>query len=379
MRQEDINKLNEPYTQLRDRFDRRFHSAVGADVPNANKIVGEIFDDLSRETFGVSWWQSVPTHERILISDYLYQCAEGIETNLVEAKLHFLEWHHIKDQQDERIADVISRTPYGVLQQKLPPSIAPIDDLPNKLEAMHICGFFRAIGSALDCLGGAIIGVIGLDYCLRYNDIARARKELGNIKNPQTPGEQLQAVFKDFLETQIKNSGPEDWLVWADQYRNMYVHRGRRITFNEFVTREVLLYDANEQLIPRWRSKLHLATHPDKSDAEAFIKSDILLNEDAEKTLTGVFRSTRDLLEAVCERLVSIWQERRNNPSLILQPASQWKPNMKPCNFAGYNQAAESINASGLTGNPVLLHRMIASATVDQYRYSVWANSPWAQ
>jgi hypothetical protein len=378
MRQEDLKKLTEPYTQPKDRFDRRFHSAVGADVPSANRLVGEVFDDLDRQTFGVSWWQSVPNYERILISDYLYQCAEGIETNLVEAKLHFLEWLHIKDQQDTRIADVISRTPHGTLQQKLPPSNAPIDDLPNKLEAMHICGFFRAIGSALDCMGGAIIGVLGLNFCLRYNDINSAKKALEKIKNPQTTGEQLQSAFKDFFETQIKDSGPEDWLVWADQYRNMYVHRGRRVTFNEFVPREVLLYDANQLLIPRWRSKLHLATHPDKSDAEAFIKSDILLREDAEKTLNGVFKSTRDLLEAVSERLVSVWQERRNNPSLIEQPATQWKPNMKPCNFTGYDQTAEPLNLGGMTGNPVLFHRMLSAATMDHQR-SVWASSPWAQ
>jgi hypothetical protein len=47
MRQENINKLSEPYPQPRDRFDRRFHSAIGTNVPSANKLVGEIFNDLS--------------------------------------------------------------------------------------------------------------------------------------------------------------------------------------------------------------------------------------------------------------------------------------------------------------------------------------------
>lgn len=377
MRQEDIRRLSEPYTQPRDEQDRRFHSAIGADVPSASTLVKEIFGDLSTQIFGVSWWQSVSEQERILISDYLYQCAEGIETNLVEAKLHFLEWLHIKDQQDAKIADVIKRTPHGTLTQKYPPSNAPIDDLPNRLEGLHICGFFRAIGSALDCLGGAIIGVLGLNFTLRYNDIANTRKALERIKNPQTPGEDLQAACKVFLESRIMSSGPEDWLVWIDQYRNMFVHRGRRITFNEFVPREVLLFDANEQIIPRVRSKMHLAKYPDKSDAEAFIRMDVSLNEDAETTLTGVFKSTRDLLEAVCERLVSIWRERRNNPSLIEQPATQWKLNMKPCNFAGYDQTAEPLSADVMMSDPVLRHRMMAAATIDQYRYNVWSSSPW--
>ena len=159
MRQEDVNKLDEPYTNSRVDTDRRFHSSIGADIPSAGVLVKEIFGDLDTQSFGIYWWASVNVEERILISDYLYQCAESIETNLVEAKLHYLEWLHARERHNERIADVISRTPYGEIQGQMPPSKAPIDDLPNKLEGMHVCGFFRAIGSSLDCLGGAIINM----------------------------------------------------------------------------------------------------------------------------------------------------------------------------------------------------------------------------
>src|SRR5688500_17737213 len=87
MRDEDRKKLSEPYQTERLGIDRRFHSAIGADVPNAGVLVREIYSDLSRATMGVSWWDAVPIHERALISDYLYQCAFGIEVNLAEAKL----------------------------------------------------------------------------------------------------------------------------------------------------------------------------------------------------------------------------------------------------------------------------------------------------
>jgi hypothetical protein len=376
MREEDIRKLSEPYQQSRDELDRRLHSALGADIPSAGVLVKEIFEDLSTQTFGISWWQSVSVQERILISDYLYQCAEGIEANLVEAKLHFLEWLHVREQQDKRIADVFSVGPSGRLVGNYPPSIAPIDDLPNKFEGLHVCGFFRAIGSTLDCLGGAIIGVLGLKFVLRKNDIAKARQTLGKVKNPQTPGEHLQVAFREFLETQIVLSGPKDWLEWADQYRNMFVHRGRRIYFAELTRREVALFDANDQLIPRWKIKLHLATSPDKSDAEAFVKRDISLNEDAETTLTGMFKSTRELLEAVCERLVSIWRERRNTPALIEQPSTQWNENMRGCDFAGYNQIIKPFSPDMMMGNNVLAKRMLAGAILDHQR-SLWLNTPW--
>jgi len=162
MRQEEINKLKEPYTQPKSGLDRRFESAIGADVPSAGELVREILNDLDTQTFGISWWKSVPVEERVLISDYLYQCAEGIEKNLVEAKLHYFEWIDARDRTNDFIVDSIKTDPNGMPYQKLPPVKAPIDELPYKLETMHLCGFFQAIGSSLDCLGGAIIGVLGL-------------------------------------------------------------------------------------------------------------------------------------------------------------------------------------------------------------------------
>ena len=114
MRKQEINNLNKPYNKsAEDLFNRRFDSAIGADIPSAGKLVEEIFNDLDTNTFGIRWWLSLPTEERILISDYLYQCVDSIETNLVEAKIHFLEWLGARDRGDERIADVISKDLFG--------------------------------------------------------------------------------------------------------------------------------------------------------------------------------------------------------------------------------------------------------------------------
>jgi hypothetical protein len=90
MREEEINALSEPYIiQERGEVDRRFNSAIGADVPSAAQLTREILHDLDETSFGVSWWKSLNTEERILISDYLYQCANSIEINLGEAKLQY--------------------------------------------------------------------------------------------------------------------------------------------------------------------------------------------------------------------------------------------------------------------------------------------------
>jgi hypothetical protein len=377
MRQEEIRVLNEPYTTAKQAVDRRFQSVIQADIPSAGKLVIEILNDLDQRTLGISWWSTTPVEQRILIGDYLYQCAEGIESNLVEAKLHYFEWLDAREKTNDRIVDSVKIDLVGRPYQKLPPATAAIDELSHKLESLHICGFFRAIGSSLDCLGGAIIGVLGLKSPLRKNDILRARQALKNIKSPNTPGEQLQADFRNFFDSQVVSSGQEDWLEWSDQYRNMFVHRGRRITTHQTQRREGLLYDARGAEILRATATLHLAKHPDKSDIEAFIKSDIVLNEDADVTLHGIFKSCRDLNEAVCERLISIWQERRSNPCLIDQPASQWDIKIRPCKFSGYDANATPLAPDLITTNPIIRHRMLSASVDDARRAAVWENSPW--
>lgn len=60
MRQEDINRLSESYTQSREELDRRRHSALGADVPSVGLLDREIFNDLDTNSFGISWWRLCP-------------------------------------------------------------------------------------------------------------------------------------------------------------------------------------------------------------------------------------------------------------------------------------------------------------------------------
>ena len=379
MRQEEITKLSEPYTDTRSAVNRRFDSVIRADVPSSIKLFNEITGDLDTHSFGISWWQT-PVQERILISDYLYQCADGIEKNLVEAKLHYFEWLDLRERQNNKIADGIKFHPDGEPYFKHPAAQAPIDDLINRMEGLHLCGFFRAIGSSLDCLGAVIIGVLGLDTSLRHSSIDIAERTLLAVKNSGTPGTALQIEFRDFFEDLKKQSGPEDWLEWADQYRNMFVHRGRRLTNNEIVPREPRLYDSKGAWIPRANATLHLVKYPDKSEAEALIKLEMLLKEDADETLKGIFRSTRELEETTCDRLLSIWEERRANPTLIEQPQTQWlRKRLKQCAFSGYDPNAKEIRADVRTGHPVMFKRLLAASADDAHRAATWTNSPWLE
>ena len=141
---------------------------------------------------------------------------------------------------------------------------------------MHVCGFFQAIGSTLDCLGATIIGVLGLDTRLRKSDIVRAEQALNRIETTGTPGNKIQVDFKTFFDSVKHDSGPTGWLEWSDQYRNMFIHRGRRYTFNQMTPRPSLVLDKDGQSRIITSSTMHLVSEPDKSDAEGFMHGNVV-------------------------------------------------------------------------------------------------------
>lgn len=301
----------------------------------------------------------------------------SIELNLVEAKLHYMEWLDVRDKENQRIADMASINDAGQIVTKLPPAQKALDDMPNNLEKLHVCGFFRALGSSFDCLGAAIIGALGLSVSLRKSDINIAKGGFKKIADNGTPGVRIQLEFRAFLDDVIAKCGPEDWFEWVTQYRNMFVHRGRRLIMNHLTGREPVLFDTRGFPIPRITSTMHLAKYPDKSDVEAMLLGPTtVLNEDASVTLEGVFKSARDLTEIVCERLVSIWQERRQNPALIAQPLSQWKAVSNKCAFKGYQPTTPQLRMEFLMSNPTLYQRMVAASTDDAHR-GLWNNTKW--
>ena len=159
----------------------------------------------------------------------------------------------------------------------------------------------------------------------------------------------------------------------------MFVHRGRRASYHQIIPKEHLFYDARGQLIPRATSTLHLARYPDRSEIEGLVKGrDILLNEDAENTLKGIFKSCRQLEEQTCERLCAVWNERQNSPNLIDQPIEQWRTKIKATGFPGYQPANEPFTADELTLNESLARRM-RSAAVDDAHRAFWDGSEWAE
>ncbi len=158
MRRTDLVQLEAPYP-----LDPSGHpvsdlgSALGLPLATLRQLTETVFQDLDAKRFGIGWWQvpnetQLQLQQRILISDYLIDALQGVESHLVDVRLHFLELQDAWDQEGELIKGAIQVGPDNRPFVKMPPRLRPVDDLPHHLVDLHTGGVFRAIGSALDCL-----------------------------------------------------------------------------------------------------------------------------------------------------------------------------------------------------------------------------------
>jgi hypothetical protein len=206
---------------------------------------------------------------RVLISDQLLGCTDGIERALVEAKLHLLEVEDAADRISAHLADAVVLDPAGNPEMRFPPAVTALDHLPDRLADLHIAGFFRAVGSALDCLGSTIVGLLGLRTDLLRSGLVRARRVLGKAVEATNPPQLLLDAHAR-IEDGITGAGPEGWLDWTMDYRNMLVHRARRLELHLPETTAQLYGPRSEKLI-RIRVVHLLARDPDRSDIEVLL------------------------------------------------------------------------------------------------------------
>jgi hypothetical protein len=365
MRREDTEKLQQPYptaTPINDRF----ADALGVTLPAARDLHREVFADFDETAYGIGWWTPHPgTSRRILIGDQLLMCIAGIETNLVEARLHLLELADFDEQEDRIVAHAVKHDRQGRPSVKMPERTKPADDLPHLMAALHIAGFFRAVGSALDCLGGAIIGVLALPASILKADIDKAISSLDKVKNPVTAGGEVQVAFQAELAALIASAGPAGWLPWTTDHRNMLVHRGRRLQPFRLEKRGAVLLAADSSPVVLARAVRQLAQDPGLSDVEAFASARApVLTEDSKVTLKGVIGSALALSETTAASLVQIWRRRRSEPTLLAQPKEQWPQGRSTASrgFAGYKPGTVPFNIDWLVSNPTFVKRLKVAA-----------------
>jgi len=368
MRDEDKRHLEEE----RDYPDgeaaaRHLEEIVGLDLKAVRELASELRGDLDPTRFGIGWWSPDPDDKRrILISDYLVQSANGIVINQMNAALHFLEYLDSFEQIENRVAHAMSAD--GTFVHPKPKR--PLDIMPERYLDAHLAGFFRALGSTLDCLSAVAIGVLGIPTKILTADFARLRRWFQSPSSGTAPRHPKQTDFGRQLEAIIERAGPAGWADWVDSYRNMLVHRARRWSLTVF-KEEAHLVDARGIPVRRLVATPALPMDPSKSDIQAMV-DDVLpvLREDGRKTAWGAFCSIRYLVDEASKSLCESWRERRSNPALIRQPRAEW-PEVeapRPSVFQGYESKKMEINMTALMTDPSAPRRLQAAAITSEQR-----------
>jgi hypothetical protein len=380
MRREDLDELQKPYSEgTSETEDTRLCSRLGLCLPNVELLRRRVFDDLNPNVFGVGWWEPhLPTRQRILLADYLYSVVSGVTTNLIEAKLHLLEALDAWEALDRWYSNSIARDAVSAqISVKLPRRNSPRDALLEPMAVLHVVGFFRAINSALDCLGGSIVGVGAVPCPIVMVGLKTARSQLTAFAKSKTPtgkGRQLLQDLEQSIGSAETAAGPAGWLSWTSSFRNMVVHRGRRIGYFMLQPKQPLLLDGSGELVLRADSIPILPVEPRWTDVDALRGSrPQFLSEPAQVTLQGALQSTASFVERVAIALAGIWDQRRREPGVLPQPNEQW-PNasLQPsAGFDGFRPGSTNPTFTQITANPSEVARFRAAALDDAHRH-VW-------
>lgn len=379
MRRIDRERLAHPYGGPPDLPTPGPANALGVETPELQRLEEAIFADFSAgPPFGIGWWAPGPgSTRRVLISDQLFSCATSTKDNLVEAALHWLEFLDYAEQESDLFADAV-QIERGQIVVRAPRPERPLDDIVLDMGNLHLLGVARALSGALDCLAGVIIGVAALRTSILRADFGVVRhRVLARLPSPASDGQRIQSDFAANLESHIAETGPAGWLDWVLDFRNMLIHRGRRLTTSQLVPRSTELYGPDGRLIPRARVVRQLPRDPGRSDVEVFRDpySPPVLTEDAPRTLEGLIRSVRDLIDSTAASLVNVWQWRRANPGALSQPPEQWRDGVSTIStgFGGYAPGTAAYSPSAWMSHPAVLRRLRTAALDDATR-SAWTD-----
>lgn len=366
MRSDDLKPLEAEFTEaeLVD-WQGAVLDRLGARSSNVDRLCEEVLADLDTVNLGISWWGGTSAKRRILVSDQLVVSARGIWENIRDARLHHLE---AQDAWARFAAGFAAAGPGPEPQIVLRTPKAPVDTLPQAFADLHLAGFFRAVGSALDCLAATCVGVVGLPVRILTADFTAVRRYLSRAMAGPVPSVR---TFSEWLETAISETGPSGWVDWTLQMRNMLVHRGRRLQLVlASAVAPTLVIPTGERirlnhLLPKDPGRQQIEV---MRDAGGPLKSE--LREHADDTLTGVFRSVLRFCDLTASELLDRWKLRRASADSPQPLEAQW-PDLRPSpssGFPGYDPNV-AVPPGSIRLGPSDTKRLLAAAVMDDRRH----------
>lgn len=158
--------------------------------------------------------------------------------------------------------------------------------------------------------------------------------------------------------------GPPGWLDWLIQTRNAHAHRAHATAWSVVVGSKRGGGDLCRPFYrrPEMSEMQSMATiNPGAKD----LSGHVLLEESGE-VLKGLVHATADLAVHLVSKSRSVWGRRREDPTILTQPRSQWKMDgIKESGFAGFGNPVSLHKDTQVHVHPTLGRRLAAAKVLD--------------
>jgi hypothetical protein len=235
--------------------------------------------------------------------------SQGVIRNFVEARLH-------EQDINSLLADGV---PFAEATPEANEQSARID--------MSFVGFFRAVGSALDCLAATAIGVLRLPFSIRRASFPGLLNLRGDVARRDPAWAQLKELISENADD------PTGWLRWTLEMRHALMHRPRLMSIllpretpeprlwlpapaARLLMRERLRFDPHFRRRPWLPDMQHLA------DPYLGGLPDAVFGEKATQTTRGCFEATNRLTEDIAGVLLEKWDD--TDVRAIAPPTEAW-------------------------------------------------------
>lgn len=352
------------------------------------RFASELVDQLNLEHGSFRWWHGHTDYQRLaLIADYLIQSTTGVADGLSDAALCAADhreglyadnaWFRSTGQAVHRANPHADHEEYLRAFQR-----GPHEERRARRVAASATHTLIHLVQALDRLAAVLVIISGISTDVikaGWPALERLAAEEDRKRKIYTaPTAEGVAAQRALLATSRDwhQYGPPDWLPWLLQTRHASAHRASTTSWH------LTMVDPDNRMTgllrPLFRqpsrSEMHsLAVGPDSSD-ESHSLAGLLVLEDSADVLDGLVASTNDFVLHMLDAAEETWRRRRDNPSFVIQPGSQWKLDTgEALRFAGYGKPARLQAADKLTVGTQLGRRLQAAKTMDADRSKFWA------
>ncbi len=223
-----------------------------------------------------------------------------------------------------------------------------------------------------------MVGVLGLSTDLLTASFTSTLEVLRGAKPKSEPCGRAWHSARVAIEDAISNSGPAGWLEWVLAYRNMYVHRARRLMPSSLKPRPTVLLADGRSIFHTELVRI-LPRDPQWSEAQAWRDPERAswLTENAKTTLSEAKDCSAKLIEGTAAVLVEVWRQRRDDPSVIPQPIAEWS-NLglpKPSVFVGFKPGTQVFSPGLIAAGGDTIQRLRSANVMDEHRDQRWPKS----